>query len=113
MHIQRRYVEQHPERAYFHHLRKSARKRDIEFTITFEQFCEFLNGKKFFGKTGLAADSLTIDRIEGNRGYIHGNLQIKTRSSNSQKYWATDRHYRFSDVVHNDVGEVEFDVPPF
>lgn len=111
MHTQREYVKNHPERAYLHHLRKSAKKRGIECTITFEELAAFLKGKNFFAKTGLKKNSATIDRVESHRGYAAGNLQIVTRSHNSQKYWSHDRHYRFDTVT--DVGEVDLSDCPF
>lgn len=111
MHLQRDYVKRNPEREVYRHLKYSAKKRNIVFTITYEYLIAFLSGTDYIKKKGLKGNSLTIDRDNNTLGYVEGNLVIRKRNSNSQKYWATDRHYNFSGVHYEDVGEVHFDCP--
>jgi len=96
-HIMQEYRKKHPARNYYQHLKWSAKKRGIIFTLTFEHLDEVLKATpNFFKKTGLLGKSLTVDRKETHLGYADGNIQVITRTKNSEKYWAEDRHYKFT-----------------
>lgn len=117
MHEQQRYVRNHPERAAFHSVRKCAKKRGHEFTITYEQFLEVITGTDYIKKKGLRAGDLTIDRIWQNKGYIPGNLRVVTRGFNTKKmhfdyaYYACGQHSGHS-PEHYFYDDVEAGVMP-
>lgn len=73
--------------AYFM-LKKSAKNRRIKFTITMDWFRKFIAKTDYMEQKGQHLyDHLTIDRIENDKGYEAGNLQVLTRRDNSIKYW--------------------------
>jgi hypothetical protein len=76
---------EHPELYCFVNLRNNAKRRGIEFKITFDQFKQFAYETKYLAGKGRQRDSLTIDRIDNSIGYVPGNLQAMTKSDNSRK----------------------------
>lgn len=87
-HHEERRRNQDPALFDFRHLRKSARRRGLEFTLTLEQFREFCRATGFDAprKPGpRTGDSLSIDRIDPSRGYVPGNIQVLTLAENAAK----------------------------
>lgn len=39
---------------------------------------------------GRGSEDKTIDRIDNDKGYFIGNIQVLTKHDNSSKYWKTD-----------------------
>ncbi len=83
-------TERKPIDCVFYWLRKSAKKRHLEFSITLAWFREFVKGNGYMEGRGRLTDSLTIDRVDNLRGYTMDNLQILSKSENVIKYHATD-----------------------
>jgi hypothetical protein len=84
----RKFAEMNPLKYSYMNLRQRARARGKEFTITY-QYYENLAIKSGYDKgKGIFADSLTLDRLDNDLGYIPGNIGVKTRRANSMK-----RHY--------------------
>lgn len=81
----RKWREKNREKAAYARLRESARKRNISFTITFEEFVKFAKKTEYLTRTGNTAGSLTVDRKDNLRGYEPGNIRAITRSENSHK----------------------------
>lgn len=61
-------------------------KRDIFFGITFEEFKQFCLETGYLEVKGKRSLSQTIDRIDNNKGYTLGNMQMMSMRSNVQKY---------------------------
>ena len=81
-------------------LRTSARVRAIEKGIEFDiksyrdipkvpEFCPILNIPLFVGNGTSSDNSPSLDRIDNNKGYIKGNLQIISMKANQMKNSAT------------------------
>ncbi len=75
-----------PEVVLFHNLKKSAKRRKIEFTLTIHQW------RAFCAVTGYARDRvgrrgqrLSVDRIDPRKGYSYDNIQALTVSDNISK----------------------------
>lgn len=66
-------------------LKDNAKRRNIEFTISFEYFKKFCIKTNYIGKKGITAESYTVDRKKNHLGYIPGNLQILTLRDNVLK----------------------------
>lgn len=81
----KRHWQKYPEKAVYNHLCTNAKRRDIKCTISFEDFMEVITGTFYMLKRGLNSDSLTIDRIDPNKGYEKGNLQVITLRENVKK----------------------------
>lgn len=71
-----------PHRAAYGNLRDSARKRKINFAITFDEFVELVKHTCYMDQKGRERYCYHIDRIDVTRGYEWGNLQIITCSEN-------------------------------
>lgn len=74
-----------PLRYAFGNLRRRAKQRGKDFSLTFEQYREFAiktDYDKMRGKTSL---SLSIDRINNERGYHFDNIQAITLRENTRK----------------------------
>ena len=72
--------------------RVRALKKDIEFAIyTYKdvpeipEFCPIYKIPLFVGKGVSTDNSPTLDRIDNNKGYVKGNLQIISRKANQMK----------------------------
>lgn len=86
-------------------VKKTARNRGIEFTITKEDFpekieyCPILGIKlRYDGKLG--SDSASIDRIDTEKGYIPGNVQILSQKANTAKGNLTnDELLKFAEYI--------------
>jgi hypothetical protein len=84
-HRKRHYKENDPI-AYCYSVTKSnARRRGKEFTLTLEYFRDFCLSTGYIERKGKLPDSLTIDRIKSELGYIPGNIQARSHLYNSTK----------------------------
>ena len=75
----------HPVRYAFYNVRRSAKKRNIPFNLTFEQFQQFDEQTGYVESKGQDKESLTIDRIDSSKGYEINNIRALTMSENSAK----------------------------
>lgn len=81
----RLYRERNPAKDAYNNLRNSAKRRGIEFSITFEYFKEFAAKYDYINKRGQSATALTVDRKKPHLGYVVGNLSVITNSENVAK----------------------------
>lgn len=81
----KRWKLNNPLRAAFCDVRASALKRRIPFLISFEEFQGFLEGTDYLERKGKCLGDLHLDRIDAQRGYEIGNLQILTALENLHK----------------------------
>lgn len=84
-HDKRFWREKYPMKAAFQTLRQNARRRGIDFGLTFEDFQMFCRATKYIAGKGRKKDSFTIDRINNDKGYVLSNIQMLTKSDNSRK----------------------------
>lgn len=90
----RRWRANNPLLAAYTALKCNAKRRDIPFFLTKEEFhelCVLTNYLKLRGKT---PDSMSIDRIVDSAGYVMGNLNVitlaeNTRKRHTRKTWST------------------------
>ena len=66
-------------------LRHSARKRNLPFTLTLAEFKEFCAKTGYLERRGNKPDSLTVDRIDNNRGYTLDNIRAITHAENTSQ----------------------------
>jgi hypothetical protein len=81
----RAWRERYPEHHLWNNLKKSAKRRGLDFTITkgwFVSWCEMTGFHEMVGRT---KGSASIDRIESWRGYHVDNIQILEVGANSAK----------------------------
>ena len=74
-----------PERYVFRNIKKSAKKRNIPFELTFEQFLDFDRQTSYVASRGTGSESLTIDRIDSSKGYQVDNIRALTWLENCSK----------------------------
>jgi len=84
----RQFKEKNPHRYDFGNLRRRAKKRGHEFSLTFEQYTEFAKKTGFFEQKGKTARSLSINRIDNKKGYHVDNIEAVTLSWNSRLQWS-------------------------
>ncbi len=72
----------HPELVSFYNLRKSAKRRGHDFSLTLEEFLQFAVKYDYLNKRGRHAEGFTINRIRDWEGYHVGNLEVITNSAN-------------------------------
>lgn len=102
--------EKNPIRAIFYELKRSAKRRGYEFTLTIEYLTKIAEEHDLLNNRGRESESFSIDRIINEKGYGNDNVQILTKSQNSAKYWADTKHLR--DLDHC-IEPGETFVPPF
>lgn len=76
-----------------------AKKKGIDFNITVEdveipESCPMLNIPLVKGKGRFSDNSPTLDRIDNNKGYIKGNIQVISYRANSIKRDASIEEFR-------------------
>ena len=95
-----KYREAHPERVLWSMAKRRAKDKEFEFTIESTEIkiptiCPILNipiikvytkGRK----SGPTPNSPSIDRIDNNKGYVKGNVQVISHLANTMKASATD-----------------------
>jgi len=87
-HHKRRQKELNPIGYFFNLLKQNAKRRGKEFKLAlweFRQFCSETNYLEVKGRSGRAK---TIDRIDPNKGYEIGNIQLLSNRANAAKRWA-------------------------
>ena len=77
--------ERHPETYTLNALRNRARQRKIPFTITLAEFRDFCIKTNYLQTKGQDPWSMTIDRIDHNKGYHIWNIQLNSHAENSEK----------------------------
>ena len=65
-------------------IRQRARQRGLPFTITLVEFREFCQRTGYIENKGTTAESLSIDRIDHDKGYHHWNICVKSFQENSE-----------------------------
>lgn len=94
-----RHLEQttkHPCRTAYRKLKSNAKRREKEFTITYEYFEEWCNRTGYLKHKGRGKGYATIDREDDSKGYVPGNLKIMEHSCNCRKQFIDkwlDRKY--------------------
>jgi len=92
----RRYRKNNPIQDSYQNLKSNAKRRGIEFTISFEYFKKFaIETEYIFGK-GRSRNSYTIDRIDPTKGYIEGNIQVLENHENVKKSHAYRRSLKYT-----------------
>lgn len=91
------YRLRHPERTLVRQAKARAEKKGIEFSITEQdiqipELCPVFGFKLYWHlKAGAGGkfDSISLDRIDNNKGYIPGNVQVISSLANRMKTAAT------------------------
>lgn len=83
--LMRRWRCNNPIQDIFNHLKSNAKRRKIEFTLTFSDLLEFCAKTGYHQKRGKLSVDFHIDRIDPNQGYTRDNIQIMLASENCRK----------------------------
>lgn len=74
-----------PDKSAFQVLKDHAKRRNIKFTLTFQQFLDIAVKTGYIDRKGTFSDDLHLDRIDPLRGYEADNLQVLSCSENARK----------------------------
>lgn len=74
-----------PVRDAYANIKNSAHRRGITFRLTLQEFSEWVVATDYLQHRGRTAGSLTVDRIDSERGYELDNLQILANFENGLK----------------------------
>lgn len=77
--------ENNPENYTYHLLKANARRRGHSCSLTLEEFKEFCKDTGYMDLKGRRPLSASIDRIDPNKGYEKGNIQIMSLRDNAVK----------------------------
>jgi hypothetical protein len=97
-----------PVRYAFYNLKASAKRRNIVFTITIEQFRDWCRKVKYIGFAGRSSTSFTIDRIHNDIGYHIDNINVMQKGDNVKKYFYYDYRTRVARYERGEVIEGPF-----
>lgn len=84
----RRHAEKHPIKHAYGKLRSRAEERGHEFSLTFEDYTRLWHDSGYGANRGKTAKSLSIHRIDNDRGYHADNVTAITLSFNSRLHYA-------------------------
>jgi hypothetical protein len=82
--IARRLKERHPATYVLNALRNRANQRKIPFTVTLAQFKEFCRVTGYLEKRGREDESMSIDRVDHDKGYHIDNITVKSFLENCE-----------------------------
>jgi hypothetical protein len=93
---------------FYHYgvFRRNARRRGKEFSLSFEEYKEFVTKHKVFVE-GVKNSNMTIDRIDQDLGYFIGNIQVLTVSENSRKRYCDYFYKQYSSMSLEDIEAYE------
>ena len=74
-----------PRTYAYHQLKKSAKKRNIPFGLSHNEFKDFCDRTGYLELKGKHSKNYCVDRIDDNKGYIPGNIQMITQYENITK----------------------------
>lgn len=102
--------ERKPIDMCYYELRKSAKRRQLEFTIELVWFRGWVATNGYMEGKGRASESLNIDRIKNLLGYTPDNIQILTKHDNVHKFWSEDekRVYIVAEIGPQHEGPLPF-----
>lgn len=75
----------------FNALRGNAKRRGKSFSLTLDQFKEWIAENDYMERRGRSIFSLAIDRVDPSKGYEVGNIQILTSGANIRKRYVDER----------------------
>jgi hypothetical protein len=81
----RNWRARHPEHHLWNNLKKSAKKRGLEFKISLAWWLGFCELTGFAEMVGRTKGSASIDRVRSWEGYLETNIQILEVGANSAK----------------------------
>lgn len=85
-HKSRQNRKNNPVTHIWHYIKRSAKKRNIEFNLPFEQFKQFIVDNNYLNNRGRKIKNFNIDRRDGSKGYTMENIQVITKELNLKKY---------------------------
>lgn len=95
----------YPECNIYEHIKLSAKRRGIEFSITLEYFKKWCKDSGFIEKKRSAnRKTWSVDRIDNDKGYIEGNLQVlrvgenASKGTRSMEEWSRDNPFEDDDL---------------
>jgi hypothetical protein len=74
-----------PILAMYTTLKCNAKRRGKDFTLTFEEWDQFVKEHKMLENRGTEPQSLTVDRIDPTRGYSIDNIRPLSHIENSTR----------------------------
>lgn len=111
----KKWAENNPMKYTYANLRTNAKRRKKPFEITFDQFKRFVVQTEYMYGKGKTRKALTIDRIEEEKGYVDGNLQVLENETNIRKYleWKWNGTKMEFTVITSKVTKSNNDETPF
>ena len=111
----RAYRERHPNRSLYRAAHNRAKLRGLPFDLSFDDIvipavCPILGipivcyaGR---GRPGGRMDSPSLDRIDNDKGYVKGNVQVISHKANSMKFTASaEELLKFADWIYETYGK--------
>lgn len=81
----RRYAISNPTSYAWDKLKHSAKRRNVPFSLTIDEFRAFCAETGYIEKKGKTSECLTIDRVDASKGYAYNNIQTLTQTENGRK----------------------------
>jgi hypothetical protein len=88
----RNWRDRHPVEYTFAKIRSRAKERGHAFTLTIDEFREFVARTDYMQRKGKTGASLSIDRIRNEEGYHRDNIRVLTLSENATRLRKAPEH---------------------
>lgn len=108
MHYQFLWRLRNPFRAAFRQIKDRAKRKGIDFALSFEDFAELAAQTGYVEGKGRSASSLSIDRENAGIGYVLTNIRVMTVAENSSKS-NVDRKFVFVRGIRIPLQEINLD----
>ncbi len=101
----RRWKDKFPLHYSYKQLRNDAKRRQKEFSLTRDEYISFAIKTDYAKRKGKTSLSLSIDRIDNNRGYSADNIQAMTLAENSRKQFVKFYARQSENVAYEPTAE--------
>lgn len=106
-HAMERWRRENPMKAAYAQVKESARKREIPFKLSLEEFAGVVSQTEYLNSKGVKACNYHLDRKESDKGYELSNIQVLTAGANCAKVHAQNER-RKANKRRASAGQVEW-----
>jgi|GEM_PF-3185857 hypothetical protein len=102
----RRWRDKFPLHCSYNNLKKRAKERGKDFTLTREQYVEFATKTDYAKMKGKTSLSLSINRKDNSQGYHYWNIEAITLSENSRKLFTNMPDWMKDEIRALELGHI-------
>lgn len=104
-HHQQLWRARNPTRCAYAILKSHAKRRKVEFSLSFEEFSAVVAGTRYIKDRGRENGCMHIDRVDASKGYVPGNCRVIEASENIAKGNRERRNLQYRIALFERIGD--------